>query len=698
MSRSMINMDEEEEDDMFWSGRGYKYAAESYFEPKSRRDYPDQSIPDLDSLDLFELEMPRKTRKPMKAAGGPSPAARAAQSARDKMLHARGTRTMGNLSKNTRKGNMGNFRAKTVAVKLQKANKGYGVQVSSAKRREKGINVSSYSRSGEEDGILLRGCDVIAEITSVTVVAPAGTETFSQDISPLSFPNSRLKILGGLFQRFRFKNIKFYWEHSCPTTTAGQFLDYVDYDVRDSYSPIDGSFAAVQVASAHKGAKPFGVYEDHVCFFKHDDPLEALFVDQVGESRLYSQGKYHLFVVTPPPVSTACGVLYMQYDLELFQMALQVDAEGGVLPNGASCQTNVASISSTLFAVGGPPVLYAFASAIASHFPDHGANTTALLEDATEDNYSGGAPDSNWQGAYINIDMAIGLRFPRLGRWRFFISQSTLSCPNAVANDLLAASTSGHTTVSLTQVRVPLTTVVGQAATWWTHAVIDVTALTNFWAFNNTVVGTAIMQSVIFSATQYTPFVDTFDSRKSLMTALTEGDLTFEEWAEAMRKRDRITGPHISKYFVKYSPHVKVIEEENEKRLGRKKREHVLKKVRDKYAPKEKEVEVSDESERPHWLTASEGYAPQLTAQEHFKRFQELKERMENTHALSNDTSDDEDSIIEEAKQTLHELKLQRRKRRAEEKGYEHVLDSFYGPVTTCDDQRPKKSSDLVIE
>jgi len=574
-------------------------------------------------------------------------------------------------------------RVKQAKRALRAANPGMGVNVGAAIRMEKGINVSSYSRKGEEDGVLLRGCDVIAVIDSGSVLIPTGTEIHNQDISPLSFPNSRLKILGGIFQRYRFKNISVEYEHSCPTTTAGQFLHYIDYDPSDSYSPVDGSFAAVQIASAHKGAVPFGVYENRKCFFRHDDPQEALYVQQTGEIRLFTQGKYHLFCVTPPPVNTSAGVLYLKYDIELFQMALTgPDAD---TDTGASVQQNYASIPSLTYA-GGSVHGYAFGAAIWNQYPNHGAGTVVINEDATEDNYiPGGNPSFNWQGAWVDTGPTIPgvMRFPRLGRWRVSMGWQCASMPNITSTNIISSTpTSGITPVVTALLRSPVTSVVGANFLTVANLVFDVTSNDNSWGLLQQLVGVAVISNCWFTATHYIPFSATL-TNESLFDKLRMGTISYEDWQEKLRKKDHVTGPHISKYLVPWAPNIPLIESEKERKLS-------IKRILDGHeVPPSKETKEvihekrgftdSQSESRPHWLLASEGHAPQRSVEECYKRYLELKERLEkNTHSPPGETdSDDEDSIIEEAGNTYRELKADRRRRREEKKEEEQTQNKY---------------------
>lgn len=183
----------------------------------------------------------------------------------------------------------------------------------------------------------MTGCERLTKVQ----FASAGDNTLgnvllTQDCSPYSFTNTRLKQISQLWQKYRFHRLRFHFVTADSEFYSGTLLHYVDTDALADYSSIDGTDQALQNASAHFGEQPFRVSDRSkarcTVYLKPIGNTSALWVDQdaASDKRLWSQGKYFLFIqnVISNSQGTALtypfslGDLYVEYDCEFYGAAL----------------------------------------------------------------------------------------------------------------------------------------------------------------------------------------------------------------------------------------------------------------------------------------------------------------------------------------------------------------------------------------
>jgi hypothetical protein len=193
----------------------------------------------------------------------------------------------------------------------------------------------SIRKGAHEDSIILTGSDLLDILATGSSQAPTGAEVYVLPLSPTDtgWMNTRLQQFAPLFQRFKFRKFSVKYEPIANATISGQLLHYVDFDTDSNYSPVNNSLAAIQFAAAHKKNEPFQVWEESRAAYRPDGEIQTLFLApgaSGSDPRLYSQGRYHIFNVSAPPSNnTPLGVLYAEYEIELWDSALGTGTLGG---------------------------------------------------------------------------------------------------------------------------------------------------------------------------------------------------------------------------------------------------------------------------------------------------------------------------------------------------------------------------------
>lgn len=235
----------------------------------------------------------------------------------------------------------------------QKSRRKNGLKRNRRLAKKRGFNVSDYGqlalswrvdrmkgRRGE-NGIILSGCDLIDTIqvrnangtgnigsnnpgsilTNYNGTAPQGWL-----LNPLNFTNSRQRQFAQLFQKFRYKKIRFHFVSSQTTFIAGSYLHYTDFDPETSYGSSNATNNALQYAVAHSNATPGHVSKSSTNVFIPHDPEAAYWIKQQESTRTFTQGQY--FWMLADPISTITGTVtypftigrvFMEYEIEFWE-------------------------------------------------------------------------------------------------------------------------------------------------------------------------------------------------------------------------------------------------------------------------------------------------------------------------------------------------------------------------------------------
>jgi hypothetical protein len=178
-------------------------------------------------------------------------------------------------------------------------------------------------RLSTESGGKYGTCDVLRGTELLQAIGTAGTDAESGDIlsriliNPSNFNNTRLNQFAPLYQRYRFRKLLFLYEPVCPATTQGQLIGFGDYDVDNLIT--EDTPTNINIAAAHFGQEVCQVWEARAFPFGVVDDFTTLFCRiSDAEARLIYQGVYYLFAASDIAADTACGNLYIDYEIEFY--------------------------------------------------------------------------------------------------------------------------------------------------------------------------------------------------------------------------------------------------------------------------------------------------------------------------------------------------------------------------------------------
>jgi hypothetical protein len=118
------------------------------------------------------------------------------------------------------------------------------------------------------------------------------------DISPSSFPNTRLELISNCYQLFRFSKFKVNFKSMLPTAVNGLFMAYCDTDPDDKISLEQTATEILRIAKSHQGSTQ-GKIRDNWSFnlpVRKDDQM--FFIGERGnESRLRKMGTIYIYQI-----------------------------------------------------------------------------------------------------------------------------------------------------------------------------------------------------------------------------------------------------------------------------------------------------------------------------------------------------------------------------------------------------------------
>lgn len=179
-----------------------------------------------------------------------------------------------------------------------------------------------FGKDGRLNGIRISGMDYLGSITTNSEVS--GSVLEEVDLNPMSpqWSGTQAQRFASLFERFRPKRLAALVEPSCPATTPGQIIGFVDPDADDDF-PYTGR-QAIQVASSHTGADVSQVWGMNVAGYGWDDRTQDYYADPDGsDARLISPGTWRVLANTDMPASTVVGSMYVVWDFEFLLPQLE---------------------------------------------------------------------------------------------------------------------------------------------------------------------------------------------------------------------------------------------------------------------------------------------------------------------------------------------------------------------------------------
>lgn len=164
---------------------------------------------------------------------------------------------------------------------------------------------------------VITGTDLIATVSSAALGNEAGDLLITQLISPTQFESSRLRQFASLYQRYRFKKIRFVYEPIANATQSGQLVGYADFDPDNEI--LSNSAVNVSFAVAHQGQQITQIWEPAVFDMSQVGTFTDLYSEPGGSSsdpRLSIQGIFYLIAASVLPANIALGNVYIDYEVE----------------------------------------------------------------------------------------------------------------------------------------------------------------------------------------------------------------------------------------------------------------------------------------------------------------------------------------------------------------------------------------------
>lgn len=169
---------------------------------------------------------------------------------------------------------------------------------------------------------ILEGTEIIEPVSAPVAGANAGDILARILINPNAFRKTRLAQFAPLYQRYRFRKLRFHYEPIANATQSGQLIGFGDYDVDnllDTDTPDN-----VQLAAAHYSEGISQIWEPRVFEFGVDsvrDGFTSLYTSLTqAEARLIYQGVFYLIAASDLFLSaegkTPLGNIYISYEIE----------------------------------------------------------------------------------------------------------------------------------------------------------------------------------------------------------------------------------------------------------------------------------------------------------------------------------------------------------------------------------------------
>jgi hypothetical protein len=189
------------------------------------------------------------------------------------------------------------------------------------------------------DSIIIRGQDFLAFANGINAVVPSGTILANILISPYFLGGTRLSAYANLYEKFRFRKLRFLWTSASPTSTSGSAVLSYDRDVSDATPPANA--VGLQQLLGSEGAKVFPVWDSCGIECDLDYPEDGFFTNLApgSDERLVYQGQLYLSAfaaLSSIPTTQSYGSLWYQYEIEFFVPQLENQVVQGSATNTPS--------------------------------------------------------------------------------------------------------------------------------------------------------------------------------------------------------------------------------------------------------------------------------------------------------------------------------------------------------------------------
>lgn len=164
------------------------------------------------------------------------------------------------------------------------------------------VNTASTIRARQPKGVVRQSATDRLFTTTLTAQAERGTVIYDQAITPSLLP--RLRQQAGVFQKIIWHDLTFEVQTQTPTTTSGGYV--VAFAV-DPLLEVGSGQVALNAITTMQGAQTSKTWQSTV--FKAPTTKQPLFVANGADERLYSPGRFLVFVDGPPNVNVAMTII-----------------------------------------------------------------------------------------------------------------------------------------------------------------------------------------------------------------------------------------------------------------------------------------------------------------------------------------------------------------------------------------------------
>lgn len=200
-----------------------------------------------------------------------------------------------------------------------------------------------FGKDGRMISVTIEGVDFLTSVSTGTYV---GETLVSIDLNVYGsqFVGTRLQREATLYERYRIKRMVGLYQPSCPATTGGSIIMYMDTDPADHITG-EGN-VVIQKASAHAGSEVGQVWQMVCSEWVSDNKTQDYYADADGsDERLVSPGNLNILVASPIDTTTSgyIGNLFIAYEVEL--LIPQIEGAGNLsayaLLNNGNAPTGV---------------------------------------------------------------------------------------------------------------------------------------------------------------------------------------------------------------------------------------------------------------------------------------------------------------------------------------------------------------------
>lgn len=143
------------------------------------------------------------------------------------------------------------------------------------------------------------------------------------DISPSSFPNTRLELISNTYQLYRFTKLSISYTSILPTAVNGMFIAYIDTDPNEQEVKLSTN-DVMRLARSHQGSVQGKIKDSWVVNMPERSDDQFFFIGDQGDIRFRKMGTLYIYQVgqatkfdgTPLEFELAAGTLNVHWTCE----------------------------------------------------------------------------------------------------------------------------------------------------------------------------------------------------------------------------------------------------------------------------------------------------------------------------------------------------------------------------------------------